>query len=228
MYATEKKLNNTPYADVLDVAADVFDHTAIHNGATFTHDHIGGWTVYEGDGYAVGGYQDTVTVDLNTGNGEPVYDLAEFIQRIPVDGNGDKRYLVGTWIEDGVLYIDAVQIWAELDDALSEGDRLKQDAVYGFREGESFYLKDYVKLNDRWEWEQVDGLGDEPEADNPEPEKTVTRQQVLDWLNLYVNAANRNAEHFEHKGEHGLGSRFRHQSTIINTLLVDNIDDLFR
>lgn len=150
MYATEKKLNNTPFEDVLEAAERVFDITATNEGGTFIYlipapNDDGGWFEYHGDGYAVGGYRDTVKVDLNTGNGEPVLKIAEFIQRIPSTLNGDKHYLLGTWIEDGVLYIDAVKIWAEEDDALSEARKNGEKAVYHFNSGRTIYVEPVVE-----------------------------------------------------------------------------------
>lgn len=151
MYAIEKKLNNTPFVDVLEAAERVFDITATNGGGTFIYltpipNDDGGWCEYHGDGYAVGGYQDTVKVDLNTGNGEPVLRIAEFIQRIPSTLNGDKHYLLGTWIEDGVLYIDAVKIWAEEGDAMNEARKNGEKAIYHFNSERTIYVEPEVEL----------------------------------------------------------------------------------
>lgn len=147
MYATEKKLNNTPFEDTIEVAEDIWQATKNAGGATFVHDTVcRDWSEYQGDGYAVGGYQDTVTVDLAAGDASPVYAIARFIERIPITGDGSKRYLLGTWIESGVLYIDAVQIWAEEDDALNEARKNGEKAIFHFNTCETIYVEPEVEL----------------------------------------------------------------------------------
>ena len=152
MYATEKKLNNTPFPDSLEHAEGIWLRTKSGCGGTFiyakgipTFGFRAEWNDYQGDGYAVGGYQDTVTVTLDGTDGRPEAAIARFLERIPFTGDGDKRYLLGTWIEGDTLYIDAVQIWAEEEDALNEARKNGEKAIFHFNTYETIYVEPVVE-----------------------------------------------------------------------------------
>lgn len=148
-----QKLNGTPFPDSREHAYFILDRTLAEGGGTFVYEPriedlglSGGWNEYQGDGYAVGGYQDTVLTQVPTDAASErlVTDvIAHFIERIPSRGDGSKHYLLGTWVQDGTIHVDAVTVWATLDDALLEGQRLHQYSVYSFNEAREYVCDEY-------------------------------------------------------------------------------------
>lgn len=229
-----KKLNNTPFQDTLDSADFIFDRTVNNNGFTAIYEKPipdlglrGGWVEYLGDGVAVGGYQDTVTVDLSNGDGEPVRQIAAFLERIPLKGNGDKHYLLGTWIKDDVLYIDAVKIWAELDDALEEGRRLNQEAVYSFNDEREYPCVEPEPIDhlivDTSPTPVLNDHGDVIAID-AEGTRFVPIDDVIAFIEAQRDALERLANDYP---EDSLTSYFRDGARVITIHVLNKLEDEF-
>lgn len=141
-------LNNTPFPDVVDIATQIVDYTLQHGGGTFTA--LGkefGFTV----GYIVGGFLDTVVVKDVANHRERAIDaVARFRQRMGTrdvkldsgESHSVPYYHVGTWVEDGDLYIDASKWFSGFLAASAAARKNGELAIYDVEEGESLYRDD--------------------------------------------------------------------------------------
>ncbi len=73
-----------------------------------------------------------------------IKEIASFIQRMPVNGDAEYFHNLGTWVEDGELHIDAVEIVMDREVAVSAGWARGEIAIWDVANSESVYVADEV------------------------------------------------------------------------------------
>lgn len=132
------EVHGLPYSRSIDAAWDIMIHTFRESGGTFAPES--GVPLIFIDRYAVGGYVDTLKIPAYAHHEDIVLKIAAFIERIPLRIDGTYHYLLGTWIEDKTIHVDAVRIIDNIDDAFAEAEKNREKAIYDFTNARSLYL----------------------------------------------------------------------------------------
>ena len=93
--------------------------------------------VYNGQGYAVGGVLPSVTVPVNSDWHEMVKDFV--LSNAEIFLNGRPVYL-GTWIDGDVVWLDASEIYEDLDTALTVARERGEKAIWDFANQREIYV----------------------------------------------------------------------------------------
>lgn len=146
----DRYLNNYPYFNQLMQAAGIVAETHRDNGGTFNiNGDQGVVRSVPVNGYAVGGFIPTVKVSTQRSLADQQEVVARFIGQIPRNLDGDKMYLLGTWIADGFLYIDAVKIITDIDEAMGTARKHGEIAVWDGIENEEINVAKYLEVEAR-------------------------------------------------------------------------------
>jgi hypothetical protein len=163
--------NGLPSDENIRVAWAILQHTFHNQGGTF--DETG--TPVPVDGYAVGGFVDGLKLDVT----DPTYDndlkIASFLHRIPRNGDGEKAAYVGTWIEDGILYVDATQIHNDQEEAYFVARERGEIAIYDGFNDVSYDVEGYFEAvaRDAEQAEARDAARFAPDAEDVKPREWV-------------------------------------------------------
>ena len=113
-------------SDEIAVAMKVAQYTRDHNGGTFWIVEGGDpWTItcdiMEGRGYSVAMYpEDEYIVPLVTFS---VADVLTYFDKVGFTE-------IGTWVHDGKVYFDHIEIFNRLEDAMKYAKMMKQIAIF--------------------------------------------------------------------------------------------------
>ena len=125
-----------PFADILNAAHNVWRYTEANDGGTFTRtgrevgDKIERW--------AVGGKEPGQVITLAGLTTEQIIQrIAAFIQQTPYTDGGT---YIGTWIEDGSLYLDVVDLIPSVFEAIVLASQRKEKAIYNLHTHETYNL----------------------------------------------------------------------------------------
>lgn len=221
-------LNGTPYRDTQTIAEGIFSYTLNNNGGTFDVTPGDPKTIARTDGYAVGGYQDTVTIKVEDDkkHRHAVRAIANFIQRIPSRPGGGKHFYLGTWIDDGVLYIDAVKILDSFQEAIAVAKKHGEDAIYNLGADITLYTADYVEHDGLFIHKDTKDLLDHradaeirrDEGEQGGEEVLVPLSRVTDILGVHIEACLGLAANFS---ESENARDFRNRAEAIDCVLDD-------
>lgn len=115
----------------MDPVNQVIAYTAEHGGGTFEQGTFLPFEPKSGYAVAIGGARVSAEADLQV--------VRMLLHVVPQEYEAS---FVGTWLEGGTLFIDAVRYFAadRREAALLAGYQAGQQAIYDFAAGESIYL----------------------------------------------------------------------------------------
>lgn len=139
--------------DLYYAAHDAAEYTMHYGGGTFRRDTLGtdiigrkSGETRPADAYAVGGLIPAAVVKLLPGDVPHLYNravLASVIGQFRDDlAERAPDAYIGTWIDDGTVYIDAVVILPDLDSAGILARTLGERAIYNLATGETIPADD--------------------------------------------------------------------------------------
>lgn len=120
-----------PFPDVVKAAESVIAHEA---GATLTKQ---GELISPTEGFAVGGQVPGIRYPVSYPYLTKRIIVSQWLQALP-----HNVIHVGTWTEDGTVYVDATTIVSDRDRAIQLGEQRGEIAVYDFANQESLYMGD--------------------------------------------------------------------------------------
>jgi hypothetical protein len=117
------------YTDVLEIADRMWDVTLNNQGGTFNARTGISRNLGNNGGYVVANNTDSVFIHVTECYDIAVHVIAKFLQRQPTYGDGHKDD-IGTWLHDGLVYIDTVEYVHVRADALERGRKYNQIAIW--------------------------------------------------------------------------------------------------
>lgn len=119
-----------PFPEVVKAAETVIQNEA---GATLTKQ---GGLVFPEKGYAVGGQEPGISYSANWPYLTKRIAVSQWLQALPTNVTH-----IGTWTENGTVYIDAVTIVEDQVLAIALGENRGEIAIYDFTNQDSIYME---------------------------------------------------------------------------------------
>lgn len=121
---------DTQHEDIMDVRTiqAALEHTLAEGGATLDPLTLGD---YFADGWAVGGARGIETVEIDLADPNIGLEFAHAYLAIISNTRGELPVdAVGTWVDEGQLHVDAVDIIEDTDLAISVAYERREKAIY--------------------------------------------------------------------------------------------------
>lgn len=122
------------YDDVLDAARAIWQHTQGHEGGTFAAS-TGELNEYT-SGYVVALGQGTALIATDEREDVAVALIAAYIQQQPINARTLCRPNIGTWTHEGLVYVDAVELVEDRQQALALAAQRGELAIWDNAAGE--------------------------------------------------------------------------------------------
>lgn len=116
----------------IKLAMDLWFSAIENGGGTFGHRS---GEPYDGEGYVVGGFTETLELRQETRTIEAIEAIAKWLDK-------NISVYVGSWVHDGKVYVDGCDIRIDRDDAIKLGKILNQIAIFDVKEGREILLEE--------------------------------------------------------------------------------------
>lgn len=126
-----------PSTAYLAIADRIIADTLAHGGGTY-HARTGD-AITNTRGYYVGGALDGIKVDAADPNAA-ANAVAYMMHMIPVNGNHEPMHYLGTWMHDGIIYIDAADHHTDAITALDVGRARGELSIWDIKNAHAVFI----------------------------------------------------------------------------------------